>query len=62
VLDEADRMLDIGFEKDLNLIIQTVKEVNPSVQISLFSATIPSWVRSTVGRSFSLKVYLIFSS
>ncbi|KAJ3636384.1 hypothetical protein Zmor_004324 [Zophobas morio] len=50
VLDEADRMLDIGFEKDLNLIIQTVKEVNPSVQISLFSATIPSWVRSTVGR------------
>jgi ATP-dependent RNA helicase RhlE len=41
VLDEADRMLDMGFMPDLNKIINTL---NPDRQNLLFSATMPQGV------------------
>ena len=47
ILDEADRMLDMGFEENItdiyNKITQTQK--NNKIQVCLFSATIESWVR-----------------
>merc|ERR1719466_525870 len=42
VLDEADRMLDQGFERDIRMIIGCT---NPSRQTCLFSATWPDSVR-----------------
>lgn len=42
VLDEADRMLDMGFIDDLNKI---VKETNPQRQTLMFSATMPEKIR-----------------
>ncbi len=41
VLDEADRMLDMGFQPDLLAII---KKINPDRQSLLFSATMPPLV------------------
>ncbi len=38
VLDEADRMLDMGFQEDLNEILRTVPDERQTV---LFSATLP---------------------
>ncbi len=42
ILDEADRMLDMGFQDDINKIIRTVSEVR---QTLLFSATMPDKIR-----------------
>ncbi len=42
VLDEADEMLKLGFEEDLNLILD---QVPPEAQRLLFSATMPQRVR-----------------
>lgn len=41
VLDEADQMLDMGFQEDMENILG---QVPPSRQTMLFSATLPSWV------------------
>jgi superfamily II DNA/RNA helicase len=48
VLDEADEMLRIGFQKDLESILASSP---PSRQTVLFSATLPAWIHS-VSRRF----------
>ena len=45
VLDEADQMLNVGFEQDVETILNNVPEVR---QTMLFSATVPKWVRKLV--------------
>ncbi|KAE9618881.1 hypothetical protein Lal_00047448 [Lupinus albus] len=42
VLDEADRMLAVGFEEDVETILETVPAER---QTMLFSATMPGWVQ-----------------
>jgi ATP-dependent RNA helicase RhlE len=43
VLDEADRMLDMGFYED---IMQVMKHLKPEVQKLMFSATMPPKIRT----------------
>jgi len=44
ILDEADRMLDMGFQEDVEKIFEFIRKAsNP--QCLLFSATFPSWVQ-----------------
>ncbi|KAG6508664.1 hypothetical protein ZIOFF_034044 [Zingiber officinale] len=42
VLDEADQMLAVGFEEDVEVILQ---KLPPQRQNMLFSATMPGWVK-----------------
>ncbi|CAH8574502.1 unnamed protein product [Schistosoma turkestanicum] len=46
VLDEVDRMLDMGFSKDVERILSEIynNEASEKPQTLLFSATMPSWV------------------
>jgi len=46
VLDEADHMLDMGFQEDIEKIYEKIRDQvgEKSVQTMLHSATIPSWV------------------
>lgn len=48
VLDEADRMLDMGFQEDINEILQTVPDQR---QMVLFSATLPRGIMQ-IARSY----------
>ncbi|MEE9277345.1 MAG: DEAD/DEAH box helicase, partial [Dehalococcoidia bacterium] len=47
VLDEADRMLDIGFEPDMRRILRRCPEER---QTALFSATIPTAIKTLIWR------------
>lgn len=47
VLDEADRMLDMGFQDDINRIIRALPEKRQSL---LFSATMPEKIRQLARR------------
>jgi len=42
VLDEADQMLAVGFDEDVEVIMEQLPQNRQSM---LFSATIPSWIR-----------------
>jgi len=46
VLDEADQMLDMGFQEDVEKIYQAIHSeiAREKVQSLLFSATLPTWV------------------
>lgn len=46
ILDEADQMLNMGFKEDIEKILKAArKDCKNKIQISLFSATVPKWVR-----------------
>lgn len=47
VLDEADEMLSMGFEEDVETILQATPS---SRQTMLFSATVPAWARRLADR------------
>ena len=47
VLDEADRMLAVGFEEDVEKILQHLPSQK---QCLLFSATMPEWVKKLAGK------------
>jgi ATP-dependent RNA helicase DDX21 len=54
VLDEADRMLDMGFQQDVETIMEEVtKQCTDKPQFILFSATIPPWVRNVAKKHLS---------
>ena len=52
MLDEADRMLDMGFQEDMDKVFSAVKagEADRKLQTLLFSATVPSWVKSVANK------------
>lgn len=44
VLDEADKMLQMGFQESIEEIFKHIYKKQKRVQVCLFSATIASWV------------------
>jgi len=52
VLDEADRMLDMGFEKDITNIVQRIR---PDRQFTMWSATWPKEVQKLASSFLTLK-------
>lgn len=49
ILDEADRLLDMGFRRDLTQIIEKIPHQNRNIQGLLFSATVPQHVQDLAG-------------
>ena len=47
VLDEADRMMDMGFQESLDQILEQAYTNDNKPQTLLFSATVPPWVKQT---------------
>lgn len=60
ILDEADRMLDMGFQEDIEMIMSSVNNETQGnkPQFILFSATIPPWVKE-VAKTYLDKSYEI---
>ena len=61
ILDEADRMLDMGFNEDVERVVDyaiksggevtsSTRIVPDRIQVLLFSATIPSWVKEVMSK------------
>ena len=48
VIDEADHMMDIGFKDDLDEILNVVNSNVKDLQLLLFSATMPAWIKNIV--------------
>ncbi|KAL5977354.1 DEAD-box ATP-dependent RNA helicase 53, mitochondrial [Asimina triloba] len=42
VLDEADQMLNVGFDEDVEIILEKIPQKHQSM---MFSATMPNWIR-----------------
>ena len=47
VLDEADKMLEMGFQESIIQIFDKIYEVRNKLQVCLFSATMHKWVADT---------------
>ena len=47
VLDEADKMLEMGFQEPIEEIYSNIYKVRKTLQVCLFSATIHKWVLET---------------
>lgn len=49
IFDETDEMLKIGFQKEIDAIIEKIKYTSQNIktQVILFSATVPKWVKTT---------------
>ena len=45
ILDEADKMLSMGFQEQIEEIFKKIYELRKKIQVLLFSATIESWVK-----------------
>ena len=60
VLDEADRMLDMGFEEDVRFIISQCKAKEDGRQTAMFSATWPAAIQQ--GALFAFHLILIEAS
>jgi len=48
ILDEADEMLNMGFEEDVESILSNLNKAEITVQTLLFSATIPEWINTLI--------------
>ncbi len=55
-LDEADRMLDMGFEKDIRRVFREIERNGRKIQTMLFSATWPKEVRLPYQRRKRLRL------
>jgi superfamily II DNA/RNA helicase len=44
ILDEADKMLEMGFQEPIEQIFDAIYLARPKLQVCLFSATIEKWV------------------
>jgi len=47
ILDEADRMMDMGFQESLDEILSSSYTQDKKPQTLLFSATVPAWLKNT---------------
>lgn len=47
VLDEADQMLNVGFDEDVEMILEKIPQKH---QTMMFSATMPPWIRKLTQR------------
>jgi len=60
ILDEADQMLNMGFKEDIEKILAAArKECKNQIQISLFSATVPRWVREVASQYMAKNTKII---
>lgn len=50
VLDEADQMLTMGFQEQIEEIFKKIYESKEKIQVCLFSATIERWVREVAAK------------
>lgn len=55
ILDEADQMLNVGFEQDVENILKNVPEER---QTMMFSATLPRWVKSLIKQYLNDPVHI----
>ena len=64
VLDEADRMLDMGFEEDVRYIISNCQSKDKGRQTAMFSATWPAAIQQIAGEYMNdpVRVYVGFEA
>jgi ATP-dependent RNA helicase DDX21 len=60
VLDEADKMLSMGFEEQIQDIFAKIYKERSEVQVCLFSATIEKWVLDVVNKITNGKKEQVF--